>query len=134
MLHWVVENQLARGRRPGYNNERGTDVPQSVVDAWMEDVKSLGIKSIICLLAEDQLVFYATLPSGLVAYYREAGFSVAHVPACDHQWPSLTDNHLERIWSAYKSLPKPVLVHCSAGVDRTGRAVEYIEERLNRDA
>jgi protein tyrosine phosphatase len=132
MLRWVIDNQLARGRRPGYSGERGALVRQTEVDAWVEEVRSFGVKSIICLLAEDQLVLYSTLPSDLLTYYQQAGFSVAHVSARDHQSPPLTESHLKRIWEAYESLPKPVLIHCSAGVDRTGRAVEYIRERVGR--
>ena len=134
MFRWVIDKQLARGRRPGYSGEHGALVSRADVDAWVEEVRSVGVKSIICLLAEDQLVLYSTLPSDLVDYYRQAGFSVVHVPARDHQWPPLTESHLERIWEAYQSLPKPVLVHCSAGVDRTGRAVEYITKRVGRVA
>jgi len=36
---------------------------------------------------EFRLVLYSSLPSGLVAYYQQAGFSVAHIPAHDHHSP-----------------------------------------------
>lgn len=132
MLHWAIRDELLRGQRPGYSGEQAVPVSQSEVDAWLEDAKALGTKSIICLLAEDHLDLYETLPGGLIGYYRDAGLNVVHVPARDHKRPPLTACHLAKIWDAFTSLPKPVLIHCSAGVDRTGRAVEYILERLNR--
>lgn len=129
MFTWVIENKLARGQRPGYEGERGTHVATDQVDEWIEEVNALGVRSIICLLADDQLDLYAKLPTDLLSYYRAAGFDVAHVPACDHQIPPLTEAHLKKIWEAYRALPKPVLVHCSAGIDRTGRAIEYIKRK-----
>ena len=130
MPSWVIAGQLARSSRPGYDGERSTPVARHTVDAWLEQVKAMGIASIICFLAEDQLAYYDGLPAGLLGVYHEAGLSVAHVPAPDLRRPPLDEAQLEEAWQAYRMLPKPVLVHCSAGFDRTGHAVEHIRRRL----
>jgi protein tyrosine/serine phosphatase len=85
-----------------------------------------GIKSIICLLGDDQLSLYRDLPSGLLEYYRAKGFEVSHIRAADHQRPALSQQHLHAVWEEYQHLTKPILVHCSAGIDRTGAAVKHI--------
>jgi len=129
-MRWVIEGKLTRGRRPDYTGEQPIQVPQGAVDAWISQAHELGIRSIICLLAQEQLSLYESLPTDLISYYRDKGFAVAQVPARDHQKPPLTDTQLEAVWQAYQELPKPVLVHCSAGIDRTGRAIDHIVGKL----
>ena len=131
MILWVIKGQLARGPRAGYSREN-QPVPRDAVEAWVRQVKQQGIRSILCLLDEDQLLLYDGLPGGLLAHYREQGFEVAHVPERDHQSPPLSKAKCLQAWEAYQALPKPVLIHCSAGIDRTGWAVLYIKEQLGR--
>jgi len=92
-------------------------VPVGDVDAWIAEVRAFGINPIICLVSSDQLPLYDQVPGGLISYYRHSGFIVEHIPATDHQYPALTKEHLQRVWTAYQRLQKPVLVHCSAGID-----------------
>lgn len=129
-LTWVIADKLARSSRPGYGGERGSLVPVGTVDEWLATAKNAGVRSVICLLHDDQLPLYSELGVPLPRYYESKGLAVAHIPALDHQSPPLTPEHLEMIWAAYQELPKPVVVHCSAGIDRTGAAVRHIQDRL----
>lgn len=131
MPKWILPGQLAISPRPGYRPGAEFGVPREAVERWTREMKQAGITSIICLLAGDQLPLYdRALPDGLIRFYEEAGFHVAHIPTADGQKEPFTAEQLQIAWSAYSSLPKPVLVHCSAGFDRTGRVVDHLLDRL----
>jgi hypothetical protein len=82
MFQWPIKGRLARGRRPGVEGKRGSLVQKRVVDAWIKEVKEMGIRSVICLLDKRQLRFYESLPDGnLIRYYKSKGLNVVHINA-----------------------------------------------------
>ena len=131
---WVVPGVLARSQRPGYPVDR--PAPGSVA-AWTERVREMGIQAILCILDEPQLAHYDKLGldgGGLLGFYRSQGFAVSHVAADDHKRPPLSKAELDQVWHAFQQLSPPVLVHCSAGRDRTGAALQHILARLGDGA
>lgn len=129
-MRWVIDGQLARGSRPGFTGGPSGEVSREAVDAWLARARTFGIRSIICLLNTDELALYRALPTDLISYYRARGFAAAHISVQNGQSPPLTDGQLAAVWRAYQQLPKPVLVHCNAGMGRAGAAVDYIVGRL----
>ncbi|MHB8577554.1 MAG: tyrosine-protein phosphatase [Dehalococcoidia bacterium] len=135
MVYWIREGLLATGQRPGYRSGAERSVPRAAVERWVEEKRREGIASILCLLAEDQLPLYAQgLPQGLLHFYEESGFAVANIASADGQLEPYTAAQFDAAWDAFQALPKPVLVHCSAGYDRTGRIVDELLRRLDEQA
>jgi len=148
LLVWVIPNTLACAHRPlRYHPEfcgSGLELPieaTSAVLQWVEQVKTCGIRGIICLMHPKELRHYAKLNFGasdLLNLYEKAGFTVRHLPWEDPRHRPVTDlrsfrDELIQIrdeaLTAFDSLPKPVLLHCSAGQDRSAPVAAYIFAR-----
>jgi protein-tyrosine phosphatase len=92
-----------------------------------------------------ELRHYAKLnlgASNLIELYEKAGFKVRHLPWEDplHRLTADTRSFQGELMqiradalAAFDALPKPVLLHCSAGQDRSSPVAAYIfVERDNR--
>ena len=132
MIRTEINGLLLRSSRPGYDLGKTDPVPEGVVGAWIDQARLQGVVSIICLLDDQHLSLYRHCAggTGLVEAYREAGFNVAHIPVRDHCVPAVPEADVQRALEAYTILPKPLLVHCSAGIDRTGAVVKRIRSTL----
>lgn len=132
-FHVVLAGKLLRSSRPGYPRGRDRPVPKSDVLEWLNQVREASVASILCLLDDRQLSMYADCAggTGLLEAYRQAGLVVGHVPVRDHKSPPLNREEMDQALECFRSLPKPVLIHCSAGIDRTGAVVERIRTLCN---
>ena len=109
--------------RPGYPDK---EVAPEDVNRKIENWKNNYIKSVICLLSNEELEYYKNIEGGLLGEYKKAGFNVVHIPVKDHKYPYLNVEELEQVRQSFDKLEKYVLIHCSAGVDRTNFAIRHL--------
>lgn len=106
--------------RPG-NGRAGT--PNEDVDGWLSFVRDRGIERVCCLLTRRQLVRY----DDLLGTY-EAAFgpdAVRHAPIRDHRFVDLAtlEEEVMPFLRAADRAEEPVVVHCWAGIGRTGHVL-----------
>jgi len=133
---WVIPSKLACSQRPLRDHPQfGGRSPlppeaRSLVIDWVERIKQIGICSIICLLGDRQLARYYVRGGlglhehGLLGYYKSQGFQVCHFPMRDYQRPQ--ESSMQKVLRAFDELPKPVVLHCSAAIDRTTPVAAFI--------
>ena len=142
ILIWLLNGDLACSQRPLrdhpiFGGRRHPLLPKAkpLVIEWVDRVQSLGVRSIISLLEDGQHEKYYIRggldlhPQGLYGYYGSRGFDFCTIPIVDSP-KSLRSNQgrvlEERVLAAFDQMVKPVLLHCSAGIDRTSPVAAYI--------
>ena len=106
--------------RPGYP---AVDVLPAKTKAWIEFMKSQGIRRVVCLLPLNQLSYYR---EDLLNTYREAfGTSdVCHAPIEDYRLSSVENlKILLEFLAESERLRRKTVVHCSGGSGRTGHVL-----------
>jgi hypothetical protein len=135
---WVIPCRLACAQRPLRDHMKfGGRTPLTVearlaVERWVNHMLNAGFQSVISLLEEAQHERYYIRgginlhPGGLYGYYESCGLQVVAVPCTDYQRPP--EHQMRQVLDAFHRLPKPVLLHCSAAIDRTAPVAAYICE------
>ena len=126
---WLIKGILAVTMRPGYPAAR---VSELELNSWLIKIQRQGVKSIINMLSEDEETFYYRDLSGdLNEYYTKAGFEVLRI-SVEEDGKMIKKAHLRaRIISGFRMLPKPLLIHCNSGAERSAIAIDAICEFSN---
>lgn len=145
LVVWVIPATLACAHRPLRHHHRfggsRRDLPPEATDAvvrWVDKIIGAGFRSIICLMHPKEVAHYSGLnldARDLIDYYRKRGLQICHKPWDDpaHRPPKERgsfEEELKRIQAeslqCFDMLPKPVLLHCSAGIDRSSPVAAFI--------
>lgn len=144
ILVWVMPSRLACAQRPLRHHplygDSGLPIPgeaKPLILNWVERIRAEGIASIISFMHDRDLRCYQDIDLGgmnLPTYLVREGFNVCPLawedPAHSKTNPVAKRAKLEDIrqaaLEAYDRLPRPVLLQCSAGIDRSAPVAAYI--------
>ncbi len=117
------ETHVFGGRRPGYP---GKFVERQLVDEWLAYMKKQEISRLVCMLSEEELKYYPTLSGGLLGVYGEnfGQDNVLWAPTQDkHLCSGEALKHICYFLQQAVSQGEKTVIHCSAGLGRTGQAL-----------
>lgn len=147
LVVWVIPGLLAVAHRPLRHHPEfggsGLPLPRratSEVESWVNRILAHGFRGLICLMHPKEVAHYAALDLGvpdLIALYRAKGLKVCHLPWDDPQHRPADEKPLfshellrirVRALECFHHLPKPVVLHCSAGIDRSSPVAAFIHQ------
>ena len=113
---------------------------------WVQKMRASGIRGIICLMGPREFGHYATVvaelgAADLIGLYESHGFDVRSVPWEDpayrvgqggRSYEDQLHEAREKSLQAFDQLPKPVLLHCSSGIQRSSPVAAFIYSHRGR--
>lgn len=145
LLIWVIPEKLACAHRPlrkhpDYGGSQ-VDLPADaapLVLQWVRRIKEEGIQSVIAIMGDRELAHYnlaAIGASGLLDLYEKEGLKVRRINWQDPAHPAVSvglsyDEQLQQArvaaLEAFDAFRKPVLIHCSSGIQRSSPVAAFI--------
>lgn len=144
LLAWIIPSALACAQRPLRHHPNygasGVPVPaeaKSFILDWIKQIRMEGIVSIISFMHDRDLRCYQQVDfdgMNFIEFLTYVGFDVIALPwedpAHSKTTPAMKQAKQEltrqKALEAYDRLPKPVLLICSAGIDRSAPVAAYI--------